>query len=70
VLAVGDADFQAKCYRHIEGLRAAGVTIVIVSHDLPAVERFSDRVVQLSHGRIVCEGTPAEVIASYLAGLG
>jgi lipopolysaccharide transport system ATP-binding protein len=65
VLAVGDADFQQKCFRHIEGLRRSGVTIVIVSHDLPQVERFTDRVVLMSRGRIVADGEPGEVIRRY-----
>jgi ABC-type polysaccharide/polyol phosphate transport system ATPase subunit len=65
VLAVGDAEFQAKCFAHIEALRRAGVTIVIVSHDLPAVERFSDRVVLLEKGQVVADGGPAEVVGLY-----
>ncbi|HEY8491265.1 MAG TPA: ABC transporter ATP-binding protein [Dehalococcoidia bacterium] len=67
VLAVGDADFQAKCFAHIERLRAAGVTIVLVSHDLAAVERFCERAVLLQHGRMAAEGAPREVIDQYLA---
>jgi ABC-type polysaccharide/polyol phosphate transport system ATPase subunit len=67
VLAVGDAEFQAKCFAHLEGLRAQGVTIVIVSHDLPAVERFTDRVVLLERGRLAAEGPAPEVIERYRA---
>jgi ABC-type polysaccharide/polyol phosphate transport system ATPase subunit len=67
VLAVGDAEFQAKCFSHIENLRAQGVTIVIVSHDLPAVERFTDRVVLIEHGGIVADGPPDEVVGLYRA---
>jgi ABC-type polysaccharide/polyol phosphate transport system ATPase subunit len=67
VLAVGDADFQAKCFAHIERLQADGVTIVLVSHDLIAVERFCQRTVLLEHGRIVAEGPPREVIDRYLS---
>jgi ABC-type polysaccharide/polyol phosphate transport system ATPase subunit len=65
VLAVGDAEFQAKCFSHIEGLRRQGVTIVIVSHDLPAVERFTDRVVLMEKGAIVADGTPEEIVGRY-----
>ena len=67
VLAVGDAEFQAKCFAHIEGLRRQGATIVIVSHELPAVERFSDRVVLLDKGRLVAEGAPAAIVGRYRA---
>ncbi|MPZ48339.1 MAG: ATP-binding cassette domain-containing protein [Dehalococcoidia bacterium] len=67
VLAVGDAEFQAKCFAHIERLRRDGATIVIVSHDLAAIERFTDRVVLLDGGRILAEGEPADVVARYRA---
>jgi ABC-type polysaccharide/polyol phosphate transport system ATPase subunit len=67
VLAVGDAEFQTKCFAHIEALRSRGVTIVIVSHDMAAIERFTDRAVLLEQGEIVLEGAPGEVIARYIA---
>ncbi len=67
VIAVGDADFQQKCFAHIDELRRRGVTILIVSHDLPAVERFTDRAVLMEKGAIEIDGAPAAVIARYLA---
>ena len=67
VLAVGDVEFQAKCFTHIEGLRAQGATIVIVSHDLPSIERFTDRVLLMEKGQIVAEGAPREIVARYKA---
>jgi ABC-type polysaccharide/polyol phosphate transport system ATPase subunit len=66
VLAVGDAEFQEKCFGHIEELRRRGVTIVVVSHDLPAVERFTDRVVLMDRGRIVADGEPSKIIKHYM----
>ena len=66
VLAVGDAEFQSKCFAHIERLRETGVTILLASHDLPSVQRYTDRVVLLEHGRIVREGRPADVLHEYL----
>jgi len=65
VLAVGDAEFQEKCFAHIEELRRRGVTILIVSHDLPAVERFTDRTILMDKGRIVADGDPASTIRVY-----
>jgi ABC-type polysaccharide/polyol phosphate transport system ATPase subunit len=67
VLAVGDAEFQAKCFDHIEGLRRKGVTIIIVSHELPAIERFTDRVVLMDRGLIVADGSPTEIVGLYRA---
>ena len=66
VLAVGDADFQEKCFDHFESLKKEGVTIVLVSHDMSSIERFSDRVVLLERGRIVAAGEPRPVISQYL----
>ena len=62
VLAVGDARFQEKCYDHIAGLREKGVTIVMVSHDLAAVERFSDRAALMERGRIIAIGQPRKIV--------
>lgn len=67
VLAVGDAAFQEKCYHRMGEYRAARKTIVIVSHDLRAIENYCDRVVQMKSGRVVADGPPAEVTARYLA---
>jgi len=66
VLAVGDAEFQRKCFDHMKKLRADGVTIVMASHDLPSLQRYTDRVLLLEHGQVVLEARPAEVIHAYL----
>ena len=67
VLAVGDAEFQQKCFAHIEKLRQERVTIVLVTHDLESVKRFCDRAVLLEHGSIVTQGAPQAVVDEYLA---
>ena len=67
VLAVGDAEFQSKCFAHIEKLRAENVTIVLVSHDLWSVARFCDRVVLMMQGRVAMDGAPQPVIHEYLS---
>jgi len=41
------------------------VTIVIVSHDLPAVERFTDRVLLMRKGEVVADGEPGAIIRRY-----
>jgi ABC-type polysaccharide/polyol phosphate transport system ATPase subunit len=64
-LAVGDADFQQKCFQTFEEMRAAGKTVVFVSHDLTAVSRWCDRVMLLEHGRVAAIGEPDEVIDVY-----
>jgi hypothetical protein len=65
VLAVGDAKFQERCQCRIQELKTAGKTIVFISHDLAAVRALCDRAILLNHGRLIGEGTPAEVIAQY-----
>jgi ABC-type polysaccharide/polyol phosphate transport system ATPase subunit len=64
-LAVGDAEFQEKCFRTFEDMRAAGTTVVLVSHDLDAVTRWCDRALLLDRGRVAAIGEPDEVIAAY-----
>jgi ABC-type glutathione transport system ATPase component len=66
VLAVGDLRFQEKCYDHIAGLQKQGVTIVMVSHDLGAVERFSDRAALMERGRMVAIGDPKKVVGLHV----
>jgi len=65
VLAVGDANFQAKCINRVTELKRAGKTIVFVSHNLSAVESLCDRALLLDHGQVITSGTPKKVIAEY-----
>jgi ABC-type polysaccharide/polyol phosphate transport system ATPase subunit len=64
-LAVGDAEFQEKCFDTFETMRAEGKTVILVSHDLGAVSRFCDRALLLRGGEIVAIGEPDEVIDAY-----
>jgi ABC-type polysaccharide/polyol phosphate transport system ATPase subunit len=66
VLAVGDAEFQKKCFDHMKRLRTEGTTIVMASHDLPSLQRYTDRILLLEHGHVVMEDKPAQVIHEYL----
>lgn len=65
VLAVGDAAFVAKCKDKIGELRSAGKTLILVSHDLDAVERWCDEVVWLHNGEARDRGEPRRVIDQY-----
>ncbi len=65
VLAVGDAAFVAKCKERITRLRAGGKTLLLVSHDLDAVERWCDEVVWIDHGIVKDRGDPRRVIDHY-----
>jgi ABC-type polysaccharide/polyol phosphate transport system ATPase subunit len=66
VLAVGDASFQQKCFDEFGRIRRSGTTVLLVTHDMGAVERFCDRAMLLEHGKIVQVGEPVEVGQRYL----
>lgn len=66
VLAVGDLAFQMKCFDRIRDFQKRGKTILLVSHDLVAVENFCDEVKLIHQGRLVAQGNPNDVILSYL----
>jgi ABC-type polysaccharide/polyol phosphate transport system ATPase subunit len=65
VLAVGDANFQQKCFEQFSRLKAEGRTIVFVTHDMGAVERFCDRAMLLERGQVVDLGKPSAITRSY-----
>ena len=65
VLAVGDAAFQHKCYQQFERLKREGKTIVFVTHDMAAVERFCDRAMLLEKGRTLAIDTPNKIARAY-----
>jgi ABC-type polysaccharide/polyol phosphate transport system ATPase subunit len=66
VLAVGDAAFQQKCYQEFERIRRSGTTVLLVTHDMAAVNRFCDRALLLEHGRTVEMGDPQAIGMRYL----
>ena len=65
VLAVGDASFQEKCFDTFNRYKREGKTIVLVSHNMPALEDYCDRVLLLNHGEIIADGPATEVTATY-----
>jgi ABC-type polysaccharide/polyol phosphate transport system ATPase subunit len=66
VLAVGDEAFQHRCVGKIQEFKAAGKTIVLVSHDLGSIERLCDEVVWLDRGRLQATGEAREIVGRYL----
>jgi ABC-type polysaccharide/polyol phosphate transport system ATPase subunit len=66
VLAVGDADFQEKCFDHFAQLKQQSTTIILVSHDLGSIQALADRVILIEHGQVVNEGDPTAVCQQYL----
>src|SRR5262249_41103286 len=62
VFAVGDEEYQRKCFGKIHEFKSRGGTIVFVSHDAQAVERLCDRAVLLQRGSIVFNGDTRDAI--------
>ena len=65
VFAVGDEQFQRKCFGKIFEFKQRGGTIVFVSHDAAAVERLCDRAVLLRNGRVEFDGPTHDAIVRY-----
>ncbi|MGQ0633581.1 MAG: ABC transporter ATP-binding protein [Planctomycetaceae bacterium] len=66
VLAVGDAEFQAKCLGKIGDVASGGRTVLFVSHNMAAVESLCRRACLLERGRLVADGDVADVVRRYL----
>jgi len=65
VLAVGDENFQQKCFATFERFKEEGKTVVLVTHALDLLDRFCDRVLLLDHGVVRSIGPPDQVIEAY-----
>ena len=66
ILAVGDANFQAKSRARMLELMSGGTTVLFVSHSLEQIREMCDRVVWLEHGQIVKVGETKEVCDEYI----
>lgn len=64
VLAVGDANFQEKCFKYFQEIKGKK-TVILVSHDMTAIKAFSDRVAVLDKGKICMVGESDVAIAEY-----
>lgn len=67
VLAVGDFTFETKCYDFLSKFRAAGGTIIFVSHNPASVLQVADRCVWLKGGLVEMDGKPEDVLTRYQA---
>jgi lipopolysaccharide transport system ATP-binding protein len=67
VLAVGDINFQKKCLGKMGDVARAGRTVVLVSHQMAAINSLCTRCLLLAKGEITFEGSPSEATARYYA---
>lgn len=65
VLSVGDAKFRKKSEKKIKDMFDRGVTVLFVSHSLEQVKRLCDKAILLDHGKVLAEGSVAEVSELY-----
>ncbi|KYH34465.1 teichoic acids export ATP-binding protein TagH [Clostridium tepidiprofundi DSM 19306] len=65
-LSVGDIRFQQKCYRKIDEFKQ-NKTVLFVSHDMGAINKYCDRVIWIDEGKILDEGKPKEISKKYRA---
>lgn len=66
VLAVGDLEFQKKCLGKMNSVAQEGRTVLIVSHNMPIINKLCERVVLLAGGKVGFEGKTSDVVAEYL----
>lgn len=66
VLAVGDINFQAKCFNRVGEMRRSGISIIFVSHNLTQTRTFTDNVLVMDHGRHVAYGPTSTALSIYV----
>lgn len=65
VLAVGDADFQRKCFEYFKTLKKNRQTVVFVSHDMSAIREFCDRALLIDESKVMDIGKTSEIANKY-----
>lgn len=66
VLAVGDAEFQAKCLGKMKDVAGQGRTVLFVSHNMGAVSDLCTRAIYLHNGQVILDGSTESVIRAYV----
>ena len=66
VLAVGDADFQRKCFNYFKNLKKESKTVIFVSHDMDAVREYCDRCIMIDNSEMTFVGKPQKAAELYL----
>ena len=69
VLAVGDAEFQEKCFQKFKDFKEAGRTVILVSHSMTTVTDMCDRAAWLNQGQLMTTGPVEETVKAYTSSL-
>jgi lipopolysaccharide transport system ATP-binding protein len=67
VLAVGDAMFQEKCLGRMQTVAREGRTVLLVSHNMTAIQQLCERAILIDAGRIAFDGEPRVAVERYLS---
>jgi ABC-2 type transport system ATP-binding protein/lipopolysaccharide transport system ATP-binding protein len=67
VIAVGDEEFQRRCFDHLHKLKRRGVTIVLVTHSLGFVQSMCDDAMWIDHGETSAQGDAKWVVKQYIS---
>ena len=67
VLSVGDVAFQRKCLARIDEFKAAGCSILLISHETSVIQELCDEVLWLSAGQVQAHGAVREVVRQYIS---
>lgn len=70
ILAVGDVNFQSKCFNKLMEIKKKGTTIVLVSHSTDQIEQICERSIWIHEGLIRADGSPRDVHRQYLKFMG
>jgi len=65
VLAVGDANFQRKCFKVFREIKNSGKTVVFVTHDMGIVQEFCDRAIMIQDSEVIAMGAPRQIAMRY-----
>jgi ABC-2 type transport system ATP-binding protein len=65
VLAVGDADFQRKCFDYFRNLKKQKKTVILVTHDMNAVREYCNKAMLIDHSEVIAIGSPEKVATEY-----
>jgi ABC-type polysaccharide/polyol phosphate transport system ATPase subunit len=66
VLAVGDTNFQNKCLKEFAKYKNSGKTVILVTHDIEAAQKYCDRLMLIRNGKIERIGSPQDVVNEYI----
>ena len=66
VLAVGDINFQEKCYEYFRKLKKDGKTVILVSHDLNVINNYCNKAILINETKLIAVGSPKSITEKYL----